>query len=179
MDCIVHGVTKSCTWLSDFWGFPCSSAGKESTCNAGDPDSILGSESSPGEGIGYPLQYPWASLVAQTVKGLPVMWETWVWSLGWEDPLEEGRATHSGTLSWRIPMDRGAWWATVYGVTKSWTWLSDETQHTAWPLELFPSINMAVLRFTHFVACSLCPAVLTTAWYSIVWMNVPQFSYLC
>ena len=57
-------------------GFPDSSAGKESSCNARDPGSILGSERSPGEGIGYPLRYTWASLVAQMVKNLPAMWET-------------------------------------------------------------------------------------------------------
>ena len=62
----------------------------------------------PGEGTGYPLQYSWASLVAQMVKNPPAMWETWVWSLGLEDPLEEGMATHSGILAWRILMDRGA-----------------------------------------------------------------------
>ena len=67
-----------------------SSVGKESTCNAGDPGSIPRLGSSPGEGTGYPLQYSWASLVAQTVKNPPVMRETWVWSLGWEDPLEVG-----------------------------------------------------------------------------------------
>ena len=59
-------------------GFPGSSAGKESACDAGDPGSIPGSGSSPGEGIGYPLQYSWASLVAQLVKNLPAMRETWV-----------------------------------------------------------------------------------------------------
>ena len=69
-------------------GFPGSSAGKESTCNAGDPSSIPGSGRPGREGIGYPLQYPWASLVAQLVKNPPTMWETWVQSLGWEDPLE-------------------------------------------------------------------------------------------
>ena len=53
------------------------------------------------------------------VKNPPAMWETWAQSLGWEDPLEEGMATHSSVLAWRIPMDRGAWWATVHGVTKS------------------------------------------------------------
>ena len=58
---------------------------------------------SPGEGIGYPLQYSWASLVAQPVKNPPVMWETWVRSLGWEDPLEEGIATHSTILVLRVP----------------------------------------------------------------------------
>ena len=59
-----------------------------------------------GEGIGYPLQCSWVSMVAQTVKNPPVMQETWVQSLGWEDPLEEGLATHSSILAWRIPMDR-------------------------------------------------------------------------
>ena len=57
---------------------------------------------SPGEGIGYPLQYPWASLMAQLLKNLPAMRETWVWSLGWEGPLENETATHSSILAWRI-----------------------------------------------------------------------------
>ena len=57
-------------------GFPDSSVGKESACNAGDPVSIPGSGRSTGEGIGYPLQYSWASLVAQLVKNLPAMWES-------------------------------------------------------------------------------------------------------
>ena len=76
---------------------------------------------SPGGGHSNPLQYSWASLVAQTVKNLPATWETWVQSLGWEDPLEEGMATHSSILAWRIPMDKGAWRATVNGVTESQT----------------------------------------------------------
>ena len=84
-------------------GFSCASAGKESTCNAGDPGLIPGSGRSAGEGIGYPLQHSWASLVAQPVKNLSVMWETWVRSLGWEDPLEKGKATYSSILAWRIP----------------------------------------------------------------------------
>ena len=88
-----------------FLGFPCGSAGKESAFNVGDLSSI--------PGLGYPLQYSWASLVAQLVKNPPAMRETWVRSLGWEDPLEKGKATHSSILAWRI-------W-----VTKSWTWLSD------------------------------------------------------
>ena len=79
------------------------SVGKESTCNAGDPSLIPGSGRSLGEGIGYPLQYSWLSLVAQLVKNLPVMWETWVRSLGWEDPLEKRKATHSSILDSRIP----------------------------------------------------------------------------
>ena len=65
------------------------------------------------------------SLVFQSVKSLPAMWETWVQSLGWEDPLENGTATHSRILAWKIPMDRGAWWAIVHGVTKSRTLLSE------------------------------------------------------
>ena len=84
-------------------GFPDSSVGKESACNSGDPSSITGSGRSAGEGIGCPLQYSWASLVAQVVKNPPAMRETWVQSLGWEDPLEKGKATHSSILAWRIP----------------------------------------------------------------------------
>ena len=84
-------------------GFLGSSAGKESACNAGDPGSIPGSRRPAGEGIGYPLQYSWASLVAQLVKNPPTMQETWIQSLGWEDPLEKGKATHSSILAWRIP----------------------------------------------------------------------------
>ena len=80
-------------------GFPDRSVGKESTCNAGDPSLIHGSGRSAGEGIGYPLQYWEASLVAQLVKNLLAMWEIWVRSLGWEDPLEKGKATHSNILA--------------------------------------------------------------------------------
>ena len=64
---------------------------------------IPGSGRSPGEGTGYPHQYSWASLMAQSVKNLPAMQETWVQSLGWEDSLEKGKATHSSILAWRIP----------------------------------------------------------------------------
>ena len=78
-----------------FLDFPDSSAGKECTCNAGDPGSIPGLGRSTKDGIGYPLQYSWDSLVAQLVKNLSAMWETWVRSLGWEDPLENGKGTHS------------------------------------------------------------------------------------
>ena len=88
--------------------------GRESACNAGVPGSIPGSGRSAGEGIGYPLQYSWASLVAQLVKNPPTMRETWVRSLGWEDPLEKGKATYFTILAWRI-----------LGVPKSRTRLSD------------------------------------------------------
>ena len=100
-------------------GFPDSSVGKKSTYNAGDPGSIPGLGRSTGEGIGYPLQHSWASFVAQLVKNLPAMRETWVQPLGWEDALEKGKATslslfsfhalekgmatHSSILAWRIP----------------------------------------------------------------------------
>ena len=83
--------------------FPDSSVGKESTNDAGDPGSILGSGRSAGEGIGHPLQYSWASLVAQLLKNPPAMWEAWVRFLGWKDPLEKGENTHSTILAWRIP----------------------------------------------------------------------------
>ena len=88
-------------WLCH--GLPDSSVGKESACITGDPGSIPGSGRSPGEGIGYPLQYSWASFVAQLVKNPPAMQETWVRSLGWEDPLEKEKATHSSIQAWRIP----------------------------------------------------------------------------
>ena len=63
--------------------------------------------------------------VVQTVKNPPAMWETWVQSLGWENPLEEGMATHSSILACRIPMDRGVWQVTVHEVAKNQTLLSD------------------------------------------------------
>ena len=81
--------------------FPGGSAGKESACNAGDPGSIPGSGRSTGEGL--PSQDSWASLGAQLAKRPLAMWETWVRSLGWEDPLEKGKATHSSIPAWRIP----------------------------------------------------------------------------
>ena len=102
-------------------GFPGSSAGKESTCNAGDSGSIRGSGRSPGGWIGYPLQYSWASLVAQMVNNLRAVQECQVRSLGWEDPMEEGMATHTSILAWRIPMDRGAWQVIVHGIAESET----------------------------------------------------------
>ena len=94
--------------------FSGSSVGKESACNAGDPGLIPGSGRAIGDGIGYPLHYSWASLVVQLVKNLPAMRETCVRSLGWEDPLEKGKAIHSRILVWRIP------WTTyiVHGVAK-------------------------------------------------------------
>ena len=93
--------------LSPFYllstGVPGGSAGKESACNAGDPGSVPGLSGSCREGIGYPIQHSWVSLVAQKVKNPPAMWETWIPSLSWEDPLEEGMKTHSNIFAWRIP----------------------------------------------------------------------------
>ena len=95
---------KNCSVVLLVLGFPDSSVGKESACFAGDPSSIPGSGRSTGEGTGYPLQYSWASFVAQLVKNLPAMRETWIQTLGWEDLLEKGKATHSSILAWRIPL---------------------------------------------------------------------------
>ena len=80
---------KICDPTGFLRGLPGSSAGKESTCSTGDPSSIPGLGRSPGEGIGYPLQYSWASMVAQMVKNLPAVQETWVQSLGQDDPIEK------------------------------------------------------------------------------------------
>ena len=108
------------------WGFTGSSAGKESACDAGDSGSIPGSGRSPGDGIGYPLQYSWTSLVAQLVKNPPAMWETWVWSLSWENPgkVNGYPLQYSGLEN---SMD-----CIVYGVPKSWTQLNNSyfTLHT-------------------------------------------------
>ena len=82
---------------------------------------IPGSGRSPGETIGYPLQYSWASIVAQLVKNPPATWETWVRYLGWEDLLKKGKANHSSILVWRIP------WTIIlaHTVAKSRTRLND------------------------------------------------------
>ena len=107
--------------MTPYKSFPGSSAGKESTCNAEDLGLIPGLGRSPGEVIGYPFQYSWASLVTQLVKNPPAMRKTWVGTLGWKDPLEKGTATHSSILAWRVHMDRGAWQAAAHGVAKRQT----------------------------------------------------------
>ena len=84
-------------------GFPGSPAGKESTCNAGDPGSIPGSGKSPGEGKAYPLQYSWGFPCGSAGKETTCN----AGDLGWED-LEKGEATHFSILAWRIPIDTGA-----------------------------------------------------------------------
>ena len=86
-------------------------------------DSIPRLGRSAEEGIGYPLQYSWASLVDQLIKNPSATWETWVGSLGWEDPLEKGKAAHSSVPAWRIP------WTVFHVVAKSRTQLSDFHLH--------------------------------------------------
>ena len=113
------GIPINLPYLPISRGFPHSSVGKESTCNARDPSAIPGSGRSAGEGIGYPLQYSWDSLVAQLEKNQPAVPENWVRSLDWEDPPEKG--THSSVLARRIPWTE----ATVHGVTKNRIRLSD------------------------------------------------------
>ena len=118
--------------LPDSLGFPDSSVGKESACNAGDPSLIPGLGRSTGEGIGYPLQYSWASLVAQLVKNLPAVWETWVQSLGYEDSPGEGNSCPLQYSGLENSMD-----CIVHGVTKSQAWLSDFHFTSTLYLQLF------------------------------------------
>ena len=125
-------------------GLPGSSAGKESACKAGDPGSIPGSGRSPGEGIGYPLQYSWASLVAQLVKNPPALWETWVRSLGWKDPLEKGKGTHSSILAGEFHGQYSLW--------------SDKEPDTTERLSLSHFIHIlkyhtVYLKHMHFFTC--------------------------
>ena len=107
-------------------GFLGSSAGKESACSAGDSGSIPGLGRSPGGGRGYPLQYLGASLVTQLVKSPPAMWETWIRSLGWEDPLEKEMATHFSILAWESPWTEEPGRLQSMGPQKSQTLLSDK-----------------------------------------------------
>ena len=140
---ILHG------WFSRDNFSPHISVGKESTCNAGDPGSTLGLGRSTGEGIGYPLHYSWASLVAQLVKNLPAMRETWVQSLGWEDPLEKGKGYPLQYSGLENSMD----W-TVHGVSKSQTWLSDFHFHFS---HSYPSIHSFTHQFNkHPTVLELC-----------------------
>ena len=106
--------------MTELPSFPDSSVGKESACNSGDPRQIPGSGRSAGEGIGYPLQYSWVSLVAQLVKNPPAMQETWVRSLVWEDPLEKGKAT--------TPV---LWPGEFHGLYSSWGRKESDTTETS------------------------------------------------
>ena len=90
----------------------------------GDLSLIPGLGKSPGKVLGYSGQYSWSCLVAQMVKNPPAMWENWLQSVGWEDLLEESMATHLQYSCWKIPMDWGAWWATVYEFTVTHDWVT-------------------------------------------------------
>ena len=136
-------------------GLPCSSAGKESACNAGDPGSIPESGRSPGEGIGYSLQYSWVSLLAQTVKNTPALQETWVPSLGWEDALEKGKATHSSVLAWRIP------WAEEPGRLQS---MGSQRVGHDWATNIFTSVYFFI-----FFSIPTYPRILDTVPYALQW----------
>ena len=128
--------------------FPDGSVGKESACNAGIPGSIPGSGRSTGEGMGYPLQYSWASLVVQLIKNPPAMQETWVQSLCWEDAPENGKGYPLEYSGLENPMD-----CIVHGVTKSRTQLSNFHFHFLFTVNsdfcLFLK-NKSSLGFNHF-----------------------------
>ena len=102
----------------------------------------------------------WASLVFQIVKNLLAMLKTWVWSPVWENPLEEGMVSHSSILAWKIPMNRGVWWATVHGVTKSQTWLSDYHFHFHWTTITCPLLPPSYLP---------CLALANGFWTKLLW----------
>ena len=144
--------------------FPGSSVGKESTCNARDPRWILGLGRSPGEGKGYPLQYSWASFVAQLEKNLPAMQETWVWSLGWEAPLEKGIVTHSSILAWRIP-----WTVESMGsqrVRHHWVTFTFHSHKFIFPLfSLF--IHLATPNVNLHLALHICVTLTSHAWLAL------------
>ena len=149
---ILHFLRLVCVELFEIYlkalekdgGFPGSSVGKESTCNAGDPSSIPGLGRSPGEGTGYPFQYSWASLVAHLVKNLPAVWENWVRSLGWEDPLDKGKATHSSILAWRIP---SPWGCKELDTTEQLS--LDPTRPGVWPSDAVCRMSVEMVTRAH------------------------------
>jgi len=131
-----HDSTTELTWLCEK-GFPRSSVGKEFAWNAGDPCLIPGSGRFAREGIGYPPQYSWASLLAHLVRNLPAMWETWVWSLGWENALEKGKVNHSST-----------WPGELYGLYSPWS--HKESDMTEW-LSFWLCKNCVNLNYVELV----------------------------
>ena len=157
--------------------FPGCSVGKESACNAGNPGLISGSERYAEDGIDYPLQYSWASLVAQLVRnclecgrfGLPGMWEIWVQSLGWEDPLEKGTATHSSILAWRIQWNSMDY--TDHGVAKSQTRLS----HFHFHFHIYSSMYMSIPISQFILSPSLPTLVTITVFYICDSISICRF----
>ena len=154
--------------LTPIRGFPDSSVGKKFVCNAGDAGLIPGSGRSTGEGIGYPLHYSLASLVAQLVKNLPVMWETWVWSFGWEAPLENSMHVYS-------PCRRIPWMYIVQGVEKSWTGLSDIYFHINSSQEVVPTpYTLTQHALNVCFRWSIMQPLWKSDWFSVVWQNMLQ-----
>ena len=143
-------------------GFPDSSVGKESACSAGDSSSIPGLGRSPGEGIGYPLQYSWASLVAQLIKNPPATWKTWVRSLSREDPLEKGMATHSNILPRESHGQRNLEGCSPWDCKES-DMTEQLSTHTHWeikpgsgvPVQCFFIVRMELDIFTHLFPITL------------------------
>ena len=129
--------------------------------------SIPGLGRSPGERIGCPLQYSWASLVAQTVKNLPAMWEPWVQSLGWEDPLEKGTVTQLQRILQYSGLENSR---TVHRVAKSWTWLSNFHTHNIYFVKLFFN--------SYFLECFYHEWVLNCQRHYQCWYNINRFPYI-
>ena len=161
LGCRLWGLAQSRTWLKQLSSsivfiFPDSSVGKESACNAGDPDLIPGWGRSTGEWIGYPVQYSWASLVVQLVKNTPAMQETWVWSLGWEDPLE--RESLSSIQFSSVPQS----WHFV----TSWTVASQATLSITNSQRLLTLMSIeSMMPSNHFILCHallLLPSIFTS-----------------
>ena len=126
-------------------GFPESSVGKESAYDAGDPGSIPGSGKSPEEGIGYPLQYSWASLVAQLVKNPPAMQETWIQPLGWEDALEKGKAIPTAVL----------WPGGFHGLCNPWGCIESDMTERRSLVYYLPSL-MVRMNLLSVKLCQFC-----------------------
>ena len=147
------------------------SVGKESACNARDTSSIPGSGRSPGEGIGYPLQYPRVSLVAHLVKNPPAMWETWAWSLGWEDPLEKGKAAHSSILAWKFH---------VHGVAESDT--TEQPSLSSQPLGCLYETTDVLEAWTQIQLCFSLSVVLRWNFDCLLmtcWALFPVILFVC
>ena len=164
---------------------PGSLASKEFTCNKGDPNLI------PESGIGYPLQYYWSSLAAQMVKNLYAMWENWVQSLDWEDPLEEGMETHFSILAWRIPMTEEPGGLQTMGsqrlrhnwATKHSTAQSDCSSECACVCSLFSSKLIDDKSLTIFPPCRACWYLacvlhfISLSWGVAEWINLWSKNY--
>ena len=120
---------------------PTCSAGKESVCNAEDPSLIPGSGRFAGEGIRYPVQYSWASLMVQLINNLSAMWDTWVWSLSWEDPLEKRMDSPFQYSGLENSMD-----CIIHGVTKSWTQPNNFHFHFQCKL-CCPKVEILIIKF--------------------------------